>query len=70
MKFGISLPPFGDFADVRTLANSAREAEEAGWDGFFIWDHIFFDPSFQYRNGGDAAGAPPPLEGCPRNGIG
>jgi alkanesulfonate monooxygenase SsuD/methylene tetrahydromethanopterin reductase-like flavin-dependent oxidoreductase (luciferase family) len=46
MKFGISLPPFGDFADPHYLANSAREAEEAGWDGFFIWDHIFFDPSF------------------------
>ncbi len=46
MRFAISLPPFGDFADPRFLAETAREAESAGWDGFFIWDHVFFDPSF------------------------
>ena len=46
MKFGISLPPFGDYADIHHLATMAKEAEEAGWDGFFLWDHIFFDPSF------------------------
>ncbi len=39
-------PPFGDYSDARYLADMAREAEAAGWDGFFIWDHIFFDPSF------------------------
>lgn len=37
---------FGDFADPRFLMEAARRAEMAGWDGFFIWDHIFFDPSF------------------------
>ena len=46
MRFGISLPPFGDYADPHFLAHAAREAEDAGWDGFFIWDHIMFDPSF------------------------
>jgi alkanesulfonate monooxygenase SsuD/methylene tetrahydromethanopterin reductase-like flavin-dependent oxidoreductase (luciferase family) len=46
MRFGVSLPPFGELADVRYLADAARQAEEAGWDGFFIWDHVFFDPSF------------------------
>jgi alkanesulfonate monooxygenase SsuD/methylene tetrahydromethanopterin reductase-like flavin-dependent oxidoreductase (luciferase family) len=46
MKFGISLPPFAEFADVRFLAEIARDAESAGWDGFFLWDHVFFDPSF------------------------
>jgi alkanesulfonate monooxygenase SsuD/methylene tetrahydromethanopterin reductase-like flavin-dependent oxidoreductase (luciferase family) len=46
MKFGISVPPFGDYGDARYLANIAREAAAAGWDGFFIWDHIIFDPSF------------------------
>lgn len=40
MKFGIYLPNFGPYGDARTLANLAREAEHAGWDGFFIWDHI------------------------------
>jgi alkanesulfonate monooxygenase SsuD/methylene tetrahydromethanopterin reductase-like flavin-dependent oxidoreductase (luciferase family) len=40
MKFGIYLPNFGPFGDARVLADLAREAENAGWDGFFIWDHI------------------------------
>jgi hypothetical protein len=46
MKFGISLPPFGDFADPLVLAEIAQQAENAGWDGFFIWDHMVFDPTF------------------------
>lgn len=46
MKYGINMPPFGNFGDARILADLAGEAEAAGWDGFFIWDHIVFDPSF------------------------
>jgi alkanesulfonate monooxygenase SsuD/methylene tetrahydromethanopterin reductase-like flavin-dependent oxidoreductase (luciferase family) len=46
MHFGISIPAFADFSDLRTLAELARQAEAAGWDGFFIWDAIFFDPTF------------------------
>ncbi|MDQ2996631.1 MAG: LLM class flavin-dependent oxidoreductase [Chloroflexota bacterium] len=46
MYYGINLPPFGDLGDPRVLADLAREAEVAGWDGFFIWDHMIFDPSF------------------------
>lgn len=46
MHFGITLPAFADFSDPRALAELARAAETAGWDGFFIWDHIFFDPTF------------------------
>lgn len=40
MKYGISVPPFGDYSDPRTLARMAQEAEQAGWDGFFLWDHM------------------------------
>lgn len=40
MKFGIYLPNFGPFGYANTLANLAQDAENAGWDGFFIWDHI------------------------------
>jgi alkanesulfonate monooxygenase SsuD/methylene tetrahydromethanopterin reductase-like flavin-dependent oxidoreductase (luciferase family) len=46
MRFGITLPAFADFSDPRALAELAHQAESAGWDGFFIWDHIFFDPTF------------------------
>ena len=40
MYFGISVPTHGDYADAHTLALMAREAEDAGWDGFFVWDHL------------------------------
>jgi alkanesulfonate monooxygenase SsuD/methylene tetrahydromethanopterin reductase-like flavin-dependent oxidoreductase (luciferase family) len=40
VKFGVYLPNFGAFGDALTLADLARDAEDAGWDGFFIWDHV------------------------------
>lgn len=40
LRFGISVPDFGGYGDVQLLAEIAREAEESGWDGFFLWDHI------------------------------
>jgi hypothetical protein len=42
MRYGIAIPPFAEFSDVRALADLAREAEDAGWDGFYIWDHMMF----------------------------
>ena len=46
MHFGINVPAFADFSDPRVLADLAYDAETAGWDGFFIWDAMFFDPTF------------------------
>lgn len=43
MRFGINVPNFGSTGDARLLAGLAHEAEEAGWDGFFLWDHIGAD---------------------------
>jgi alkanesulfonate monooxygenase SsuD/methylene tetrahydromethanopterin reductase-like flavin-dependent oxidoreductase (luciferase family) len=40
MHFAIDTPNFGDYSEPRLLAELAREAEIAGWDGFFLWDHI------------------------------
>ena len=45
MKYAVSLPNFGDCFDPRTLAEMAREAEAAGWDGFFLWDHVQLIPT-------------------------
>jgi alkanesulfonate monooxygenase SsuD/methylene tetrahydromethanopterin reductase-like flavin-dependent oxidoreductase (luciferase family) len=42
MRYALYLPNFGEFADGRALADLALEAEQAGWDGFFLWDHIQF----------------------------
>jgi hypothetical protein len=40
MKYGIHVPNFGAYSDARVLAKLARDAEQAGWDGFFLWDHL------------------------------
>jgi alkanesulfonate monooxygenase SsuD/methylene tetrahydromethanopterin reductase-like flavin-dependent oxidoreductase (luciferase family) len=40
MRYGIDVPQFGEYGDPLTLVTLAHEAEQAGWDGFFIWDHI------------------------------
>jgi alkanesulfonate monooxygenase SsuD/methylene tetrahydromethanopterin reductase-like flavin-dependent oxidoreductase (luciferase family) len=42
MRYAISIPNFGDWADPRTMVALAQDAEAAGWDGFFLWDHVRF----------------------------
>jgi alkanesulfonate monooxygenase SsuD/methylene tetrahydromethanopterin reductase-like flavin-dependent oxidoreductase (luciferase family) len=42
VKHAIDVPPFGELADPRVLAELAVAAEERGWDGFFVWDHIVY----------------------------
>jgi len=42
MRYGIYTTVFGEFANPRTLADLAQAAEAAGWDGFFLWDHILY----------------------------
>ncbi len=40
MHHALSLPPFGHLSDISALCDLAQRAESAGWDGFFLWDHI------------------------------
>ena len=42
MNYGLVVPNVGMFGDARMLADMAYEAEEAGWDGFFLWDTIHY----------------------------
>lgn len=42
-QYGVFLPNLGPFADARALSDLAARAESAGWDGFFVWDHVLFD---------------------------
>jgi alkanesulfonate monooxygenase SsuD/methylene tetrahydromethanopterin reductase-like flavin-dependent oxidoreductase (luciferase family) len=51
MQYAFDVANFGPYADPRTLADLAHRAEDAGWDGFFIWDHILM-------MGGGAVGDP------------
>jgi alkanesulfonate monooxygenase SsuD/methylene tetrahydromethanopterin reductase-like flavin-dependent oxidoreductase (luciferase family) len=40
MRYGVYVPNFGPYGNARVLADLAYEAEEAGWDGFFLWDQV------------------------------
>ena len=40
MKLGIHTPNFASLASPADLADLAARAEAAGWEGFFIWDHV------------------------------
>jgi alkanesulfonate monooxygenase SsuD/methylene tetrahydromethanopterin reductase-like flavin-dependent oxidoreductase (luciferase family) len=53
MRFSVNIPCFGDFADPRAVGRLARTAEEAGWDGLFVWDHLV------HRSHGDRPFADP-----------
>lgn len=37
---GLFVAPFDALADPRVVGDLAAEAEAAGWDGFFVWDHL------------------------------
>ena len=41
---GVFVAPFDELADARLLAGLAVRAEAAGWDGFFLWDHVDYRP--------------------------
>jgi alkanesulfonate monooxygenase SsuD/methylene tetrahydromethanopterin reductase-like flavin-dependent oxidoreductase (luciferase family) len=40
MRYGVSMPNAGD---PKQLVDLAVSAEESGWDGFFVWDHLQLD---------------------------
>ncbi|MEH0517281.1 LLM class flavin-dependent oxidoreductase [Streptomyces sp. B21-079] len=41
MKYGIYVPNCWNYGSVAALTRLAQDAEQAGWEGFFIWDHLF-----------------------------
>jgi len=41
VRWGLSISLSGDLADPGLLANVALTAERAGWDGVFVWDHLW-----------------------------
>lgn len=40
MQSGLFFPLFDELSDPSLVVQLAVEAEEAGWDGVFVWDHI------------------------------
>lgn len=43
MKFALHVP---NFAEPGELVELATVAEGAGWDGLFLWDHLYGSPGF------------------------
>src|SRR5947207_2192008 len=44
-RCAVGVPCVGPFGDPRLLVDLAVATEEAGWDGFFLWDHLLWsDP--------------------------
>jgi alkanesulfonate monooxygenase SsuD/methylene tetrahydromethanopterin reductase-like flavin-dependent oxidoreductase (luciferase family) len=46
-KRGIFVAPFDELVEPATVAELASRAEQLGWDGFFLWDHIVYRPPVQ-----------------------
>jgi alkanesulfonate monooxygenase SsuD/methylene tetrahydromethanopterin reductase-like flavin-dependent oxidoreductase (luciferase family) len=44
VRSGLYVPLFGELANPVVVACLAAEAEEAGWDGFFVWDQVRWRP--------------------------
>ncbi len=40
MRHAIYVPLFGALADPHAVADIAGAAEQSGWDGLFVWDHV------------------------------
>lgn len=40
MRYALSVPNLGRYGDPHLITELARTAEDAGWDGFFLWDHM------------------------------
>lgn len=48
MRFAMYIPNFDTFGQVPTVVELAKSAEQAGWDGFFLWDHLLPDEDSKY----------------------
>lgn len=47
MRVAIGVPNVGPFGDPELLVELAVAAEAAGWDGWFLWDHLLYrDPTW------------------------
>ena len=43
VRFALTLP---DMAEPDDLVGLGTTADRAGWDGVFLWDHVFGGPAF------------------------
>jgi alkanesulfonate monooxygenase SsuD/methylene tetrahydromethanopterin reductase-like flavin-dependent oxidoreductase (luciferase family) len=51
IRYAVGLPNVGEFGDPVRLRDLAVRAEESGWDGVYLWDHILFhEPDWPVAN--------------------
>jgi alkanesulfonate monooxygenase SsuD/methylene tetrahydromethanopterin reductase-like flavin-dependent oxidoreductase (luciferase family) len=47
VRYAVGLPNVGEFGDPSLLIELAVAAEETGWDGVYLWDHLLYhDPGW------------------------
>ncbi|OLS19693.1 MAG: 5,10-methylenetetrahydromethanopterin reductase [Candidatus Heimdallarchaeota archaeon LC_2] len=46
LKYALFIPLFSEFADPQLLLEIATKAENAGWDGIFLPDHLMHDNKY------------------------
>lgn len=44
MQYAVYAPTFNDYGEPAKMIALAQAAERAGYDGFFIWDHLALEP--------------------------
>jgi alkanesulfonate monooxygenase SsuD/methylene tetrahydromethanopterin reductase-like flavin-dependent oxidoreductase (luciferase family) len=44
LRRAIFVAPFGQLAEPAVTVELAVRAEQRGWDGFFLWDHVAYRP--------------------------
>ena len=42
IRYGVVMANLGDYANPQVAVRIAQEAETAGWEAFFVWDHLGF----------------------------
>jgi alkanesulfonate monooxygenase SsuD/methylene tetrahydromethanopterin reductase-like flavin-dependent oxidoreductase (luciferase family) len=42
LRFAICATNFGSWSDPHVAVRTARVAQAAGWEGYFVWDHLAF----------------------------
>lgn len=47
VRFAVNVPNFGDYASPDVVVALAADAEAAGWDGFFVWDHLLIERTWE-----------------------
>jgi len=65
-RTALFLPIFDELSDPGLVADLAVEAELAGWDGLFVWDHMLYRPPVTTSSDLGARGSPwpGPPSGC------